>query len=204
MTLCNTFRSSPCGVAAIIALFAVAPALAQTAPVVYATPEEVVTACRAANARHDAAGVLDCYSPQMQDAMTKMIMTMIAATPTTLPAGQSPDPQKVAFEARHRLADRQQRSGESRDDFAARLITNLPDKRAFLLDFMQRQAAHASTRPASTQPAPQMSDVTIDPSGNTATAKLSRAEADGRGSTSQVVKFEKIDGSWRLASLMMF
>ncbi|HYO07888.1 MAG TPA: hypothetical protein VER17_02850 [Tepidisphaeraceae bacterium] len=220
---------------AVVALIAfIASALrAQTLPAVHASPADVVAACRAAHERGDIAAELDCFGPTGQAAMIKMLMTGFTAAPATLPAGKAPDPEKAAFEAKHRLDRRQQRPGESREAFAARLTSELPDQRAFLLDFMthqrayaQRRRAPAATAPAATAPAatagagagagaaastqpatkpaaPQLQDVRIDPSGTSATAKLTNTDQHG-GTWSQTVKFEKVNGSWRIASLMMF
>lgn len=176
---------------------------ATTSPaVVYDTPEAVVRAAQTAHEAGDAMATLDCYSPAGHAGMAQVIMWAIASPPTTQSATQPINPDRAAFEARHGLDRRAQKPGESRNDFAKRLVDELPDKRAFLLDFMAKQPPRR--RPTS-QPAeaPQLQDVTIDPSGTTATAKLVRKGREG-STMSQTVKFEKIDGSWRIATLMMF
>jgi hypothetical protein len=180
-----------------------APTTQATSPaVVYDTPEAVVRAAQMAHEAGDAAAALDCYSPAGHAGMAQVIMWAIASPQTTQSATQPVNPERAAFEARHGLDRRVQKPGESRNDFAKRLVEELPDTRAFLLDFMSKQPPRR--RPTS-QPAepPQLQDVTIDPSGTTATAKLVSKGRNGSAS-SQKVKFEKIDGSWRIATLMMY
>ncbi|HEV7299430.1 MAG TPA: hypothetical protein VGN72_08720 [Tepidisphaeraceae bacterium] len=205
-------RLSKILLAAIVGAISVVPqqlAVAQaptsqptTSAVVYETPEAVVLAARNANKTGDHVAEIDCYSPAGHAAIARVLMWMIASPPTTQSATQPINPDRAAFEARHGLDRRAQKPGESRDDFAKRLVDELPDKRAFLLDFMTKQPPRR--RPTSQPAGPlQLQDVTIDPSGTTATAKLVRKGRDG-STMSQEVKFEKIDGSWRIATMMMY
>ena len=190
---------------ALVAVFGMVTTAHAQAPV-YASPQEVVDACRAAHARHDVAAELDCYGPTGQRTIATMLMRFAFATPTTRPAGGAVDPEKAAFEAKYGLDHRQQKPGESPAAFAERLAAELPDLHAFLLDFMKRQQAHAATRPArqpASQPSWTFEDLTIDPAGTAASATLTQRDNAG-GTMSQTVKFEKVDGGWKLASPMAY
>lgn len=189
----------------VTATLGIASAETPSTRAIYATPAEVVAAAQKATAEKDMAASLDCYSPAGHDALAKFILWAVASTPTTVPASQPANPERAEFEAKYGLDRRERKAGESTEQFATRLMEGLPDRRAFLVDFMTRQQTHQAKRPPATRPSEplELQDVQIDASGTNATAKLLRKSRDG-GTMSQNVKFEKIDGSWRIATVMMY
>jgi hypothetical protein len=193
-------RLTPNLLTSIVLLTAVSASAAPPATrPVYATPADVVAAAQRANKEDDFETILNCQSPAGQQKMVKFVITIMARSPATRPA----DAERDAFELRHRLSDRTPRAGETPGQVVDRLIGDLPDSRAFLLDFMTQQKAIRAKRPPSTRPAPDLTNLVVSPDGLTATGDLSRRDPDG-GTMSQHISFSKIDGSWLLNDMMFY
>ena len=105
----------------------------------------------------DVAAELDCYGPSGEAASVKMIMTLIAATPTThRRRGQTDAPEKAAFEAKYHLDQREQRPGESREEFADRAgrPVGRTSERSCSTSWRTSAPRWRGVAPPSTQPTP--------------------------------------------------
>lgn len=171
-----------------------------TAPTVFATPADVYAAALKATRAGDTRTVVSCLSPETQAEWVSMCVSLILSEPTTAPSDSDKD--KVALEAKYGLDHPQRRPGETDEQLADRLAAQIKDKVAFLNEWMSHDAAQDKADPGS-QPAPELVNVHIEGDGTVAVAKLVQHEADG-STTSMDVKFKKIDGSWKIDSMMLF
>lgn len=178
-----------------------------TAPAVYGTPAAVLAASTKASGENDFATVVDCLTPRIWDQIVRFALvsntlesddTDDDGNPTSHPSTNSADSWKKAFVEKYGLADRKMHPGETFPQFMQRRADQIKDKRAFLVDLLTQEAAHAPPT-GRIQTSFTLSDVQIDQTGKTATGKV-LAQTPGYKDVPLDIHFEKIGGSWKLDS----
>lgn len=168
-----------------------------TAPAIYATPADVFAASEKAARAGDCETYVDCQSPDNQEIFVKLFVQIAMATPTTNPNPSDQDKQILAFMAKYGLDHHDRLAGEADYQWTDRVAALIKDKPAFLKDLMSQNPPDPNPGPM-----PELTDLQIQADGVTATAKAVVHTPDGTAG-SQDVKFKKIDGSWRLDSLVV-
>jgi hypothetical protein len=189
---------------AVIVSLVVFPALIHgaeptTANAVYVTPADVVAAAMKANREGDIPAEIGCLSPDGQEKWTKLWLRIVVSMPTSAPATTDLDKQREAMLAKYGVDLRDRRTGETDAQTVDRFARQIKDKSAFLEEIASKQPPRRKD-----QPTPVLENVQISADGMSAVAKLVRHDADGKGSMSMDVKFQKIDGSWKIDSMIFF
>ena len=103
-----------------------------------------------------------------------------------------------ALLAKHGIKDLTSRAGEDPEAFIKRITANVTEGRALLMELMKLGEGKGA------KPSPcrkgELTELKI--AGETATGKYVVKDADG-STSSQEVKFDKVEGSWRLGDVVM-
>lgn len=174
-------------------------------PPAYPTPDAAFKAALAAYDDKDFETLLDGLSPKGLDATMDLAMHIVSRfdRPTTSPArakaNEALHAQQAAMLAKHGLADRTRRPDETDKAFRARLVQQIPDRRTFLMDLYRsrlfRNAAVAERRV-------NLVELTTD--GDTARGREVISDPRDHSTISCQVEFTKIDGSWRIDTVIMY
>jgi hypothetical protein len=170
------------------------------------SPEEVVSAAEDAYGHHDYGTWLDCFSSGGQQRLASFLImgeqdTGDAPPATTAPATQTAaqaeqNKKTAAIFSKFAVRDYTKHAGETADQANDRVLSQIKDCRGFDLEMT---AMFLSEVPAPFKGKLQGLKI----SGNTAHATYATKTASGDGMT-QDVDFEKVDGSWRIGSLLLF
>jgi hypothetical protein len=172
----------------------------------YATPAEVIAAYEKAHDANDDAAAVDCFSPEGMNRSVKFMVAMEMATrqpePGAAAAAPTPEEKKAhaamdALLAKHGIKDLATRQGEDSEAYVNRITAPVTDPRGLMLDLMKFLETGAKPAPCRKG---EVADLKIN--GDDATGKYVVKDPDG-SSSSQDLKFKNIDGSWRLADVVM-